>query len=83
MRYARLMAGQQMTNEEWMEFMRQSIASHDRQIGELTESIAKHDRQIGEVTAAVAKLVEVSNQDATSIRSLADRGRSRSADAGS
>ena len=53
-----------MTNEEWMEFIRQSIASHDRQIGELTE-------QVTSVTAAVAALVKVTNEDASAIRSLA------------
>jgi hypothetical protein len=53
-----------MTNEEWMEFIRQSIPSHDRQIGELTEQVAS-------VTAAVAALVKVTNDDAQAIRSLA------------
>jgi len=30
-----------MTNEDWMEFMKQSIASHDRQLGELTDKMAQ------------------------------------------
>jgi len=46
-----------MSFEERMEFLTQSIESHDRQIGEITESIAK--------------LVEVTNQDAVAIRALA------------
>lgn len=46
-----------MAYEEWMEFMRQSIESHNRQIGELTD--------------AVRKFVDVTNQDAEAIRRLA------------
>ena len=46
-----------MTIEQRMEFVLHSIESHDRQIGELT--------------AAVNQLVNVSNQDANTIRSLA------------
>jgi len=46
-----------MTTDEWIEFIKQSIESHDRQIGELTE--------------AIGKLVAVSNEDASSIRALA------------
>ena len=37
----------------------------------LTHSIESHDRQMGEIMDAIAKLVEVTNQDATSIRALA------------
>jgi hypothetical protein len=43
-----------MTIDERIEFLMRSIESHDRQIGELTE--------------AVAKLVSVTNEDATAIR---------------
>jgi hypothetical protein len=64
--------------EEWMEFIRQSIASHDRQIGELWEWLEKESQEIAALrnlmaqqTANVNKLVEVSNQDAISIRQLA------------
>jgi hypothetical protein len=46
-----------MADEDWMEFLKQSIESHDRQIGELT--------------ANIQKLVDVTNQDATAIRTLA------------
>jgi len=35
------------------------------------QSIESHDRQIGELTDAVSKLVRVTNDDATLIRSLA------------
>jgi hypothetical protein len=53
-----------MTNEEWIEFIRQSIASHDRQIGELTEKVGILTEQVVSVTAAVAALVKVTNDDA-------------------
>lgn len=46
-----------MTVDERLEYLMQSIESHDRQIGEITE--------------AVAKLVAVTNEDATAIRTLA------------
>ncbi len=46
-----------MTNDEWMEFLKQSIESHDRQIGDLA--------------ASIQRLVEVTNRDATAIRTLA------------
>jgi hypothetical protein len=35
------------------------------------QSIESHDRQIGDITDAVNKLVAVTNQDATAIRTLA------------
>lgn len=60
-----------MTSEEWMEFIRQSIASHDRQIGELTDKVGMLTEQVTSVTAAVAALVKVTNEDAHAIRSLA------------
>jgi hypothetical protein len=43
----------------------------DERIGFLVQSIESHDRQIGELTDAVTKLVAVTNQDATAIRTLA------------
>jgi hypothetical protein len=46
-----------MTIDERIEFLVQSSESHDRQIGELTD--------------AITKLVAVTNQDATAIRTLA------------
>ena len=46
-----------MTIEEGIEFLMQSIESHDRQIGDITD--------------AINKLVAVINQDATAIRTLA------------
>jgi len=46
-----------MTIEERIEFLMQSIESHDRQIGDITD--------------AINKLVAVTNQDATTLRTLA------------
>jgi len=46
-----------MTIDERLEFLVQSSESHDRQIGELTD--------------AITKLVAVTNEDATAIRTLA------------
>jgi hypothetical protein len=43
----------------------------DERIEYLVQSIESHDRQIGELTDAVTKLVAVTNQDATAIRTLA------------
>jgi ABC-type transporter Mla subunit MlaD len=67
-----------MTIDERIEFLMQSIESHDRQIGELTDKIGDLGNKLGDptikvdkVTDAVAKLVRVTNEDATSIRTLA------------
>lgn len=76
-----------MTPEERqdMEFLRQSIASHDRQIGELTDRLATiseqiaannaqivaNSAQIATNSAHISKLIEVTNQDAVAIRQLA------------
>lgn len=57
--------------DETNEFLKQSIASHDRQIGELTDRLAEVTEQIAAQTANINKLVEVTNQDATAIRQLA------------
>ncbi|HYA17131.1 MAG TPA: hypothetical protein VEF06_06685 [Bryobacteraceae bacterium] len=43
----------------------------DERIEILIQSIESHDRQIGELTANMARLVEVTNQAATAIRTLA------------
>lgn len=43
----------------------------DERIEFLIQSIESHDRQIGELTVNVARLVEVTNQDANAIRTLA------------
>ena len=43
----------------------------DERISFLVQSAESHDRQIGELTEAVSKLVKVSNEDATAIRTLA------------
>lgn len=67
-----------MTLDERIEFLMQSIESHDRQIGELTGQIAEVAGKISEVSGQIAeltksmnKLVAVTNDDANSIRSLA------------
>ena len=60
-----------MSFEERAEFLFQSIESHDRQIGELTDRIALTGNQIADLRYAVDKLVAVSNEDATAIRTLA------------
>jgi len=46
-----------MTIDQRVEFLMQSIESHDRQIGELTG-------QIGELKDSIATLVRVTNEDA-------------------
>ena len=43
----------------------------DERIQFVVKSIESHDRQIGELTDAITKLVAVSNEDATGIRTLA------------
>ena len=60
-----------MTIDERIEFLMQSIESHDRQIGELTGQVGELSGQVGELTRAIGKLVAVSNEDATAIRTLA------------
>lgn len=59
-----------MTMEERMEFLTQSIESHDRQIGELTEQVNRLGDKIDKNADAIAKLVAVTNDDATAIRAL-------------
>jgi hypothetical protein len=53
-----------MTVEERIGFLIQSAESHDRQIGELVS-------RVNTLTENVQKLVDVSSQDATAIRTLA------------
>ena len=60
-----------MAMDERFEFLRQSIESHDRQIGELTEGIAMLKETVAAQTANIDKLVRVTNEDATAIRTLA------------
>jgi hypothetical protein len=60
-----------MTNEQWMEFMKESIASHDRQIGELTDRMGELTDRIAAQTANIDTLVKVTNEDAIAIRTLA------------
>ncbi len=60
-----------MTMDERVEFLRQSIESHDRQIGELTSDVSQLTRDVAELTRSIDKLVAVSNEDATAIRTLA------------
>jgi chromosome segregation ATPase len=60
-----------MTIEERIEFLMQSIESHDRQIGELTEHATAHDARMTRIEDAIEKLVCVTNEDATAIRTLA------------
>ena len=42
-----------MTWEESAEFVRHSIESHDRQLGELTDRMAETDRRIAETSAQI------------------------------
>lgn len=65
-RWARIMSDDQRS-----EFLRQSIESHDRQIGELTEGLASLRVTVATQTANIDRLVQVTNQDATAIRTLA------------
>ena len=60
-----------MTIDQRIEFLVQSSESHDRQIGELTDQVGELASQVGELTRSMTKLVIVSNEDATSIRTLA------------
>jgi hypothetical protein len=53
-----------MTIDERIEYLMQSIESHDRQLGEITD-------KLGAITDAIATLVRVTNEDATAIRTLA------------
>jgi chromosome segregation ATPase len=45
-----------MTIEERFEFLTQSLQSHDRQLGELTDKMAATERNIQELTGAMTRL---------------------------
>jgi methyl-accepting chemotaxis protein len=60
-----------MTIDERVEFLIQSSESHNQQIGELTAKMGELTAKMGELTANVGRLVEVTNQDASAIRTLA------------
>jgi methyl-accepting chemotaxis protein len=60
-----------MTFDEHAEFILQSIASHDRQIGENAAGIRELKEAIERTHAAIDKLVAVTNQDAINIQALA------------
>ena len=45
-----------MHMDEWVEFLKQSIESHDRQLGALTDKVARVDAQIEALTGRVDAL---------------------------
>ena len=64
--------------DERFVFLRQSIESHDRQLGEITDKIgdltaglASLKETVAMRTANIDKLVHVTNEDAAAIRTLA------------
>jgi ABC-type transporter Mla subunit MlaD len=68
-----------MTIEERIEFLMQSIESHDRQIGELTDQIGElknqikaHDGQIGELRAMTGQVLTSVATLASTVGTLAD-----------
>jgi prophage DNA circulation protein len=60
-----------MTIEERFEFLTQSIQSHDRQLGELTDKMAATERNIHELTGVMNKLTGVMNNLAGVMNNLA------------
>jgi hypothetical protein len=60
-----------MTIDERIEYLMQSIESHDRQLGEITDKLGEVTDKLGKVTDAIGTLVRVTNEDATAIRTLA------------
>jgi hypothetical protein len=60
-----------MTIDERIEYLLQSIESHDRQIGELTDKMGGLTEKVDKIADAAAALVRVTNEDATAIRTLA------------
>ena len=48
-----------------------TIVAHDRQMATVMGSIKAHDRQMGTIIDSIEKLVNVTNEDATAIRTLA------------
>jgi hypothetical protein len=61
----------EMTIDERIEFLMQSIESHDRQIGQLTERAWAHDARMTRIEDALEKLVRVSSENATATRAPA------------
>lgn len=62
-----------MTIDDRIEFLMQSIESHDRPIGENNEDISQLTGQIAQIKSSVATLGRVTrltNDDATAIRTL-------------
>jgi ABC-type transporter Mla subunit MlaD len=60
-----------MTIDERIEFLMQSIESHDKQLGELTDGLSTLKQTVAAQSANIDKLITVSNQDADAIRRLA------------
>ncbi len=60
-----------MTIEQRVEFLMQSIESHDRQIGGNTQHIAENAQHIAGQRTSIELLLQVSNREAESIRALA------------
>jgi chromosome segregation ATPase len=61
-----------MTVEERIQFLMQSIESHDRQIGELTDQIKANDNQIGELRAMTGQVLTSVATLASTVGTLAD-----------
>jgi len=47
-----------MTNEAWMEYLKVSIASHDRQLGELTDKMAQTNAKVDDLAGHMLKLAD-------------------------
>lgn len=58
-------------DQNFMDFIRHSIESHDRQIGELTDRLAALALTVRQQSESIAKLAEVSNRDGVDIAALA------------
>jgi hypothetical protein len=52
-----------MTIDERIEYLMQSIESHDRQLGEITDKLGEVTDKLGKVTDAIGTLVRVTNED--------------------
>jgi hypothetical protein len=48
-----------------------AIEAHDRQMSTIMGALEGHDRQMATIMGALEKLVKVTNEDATAIRTLA------------
>jgi len=62
-----------MTFEEKMEFLRQSIESHDRQLGEITDQQAETGRQIGALQEEIGALKDQQAETGRQIGALKDQ----------